>query len=148
MFCSLEYRDAIIVFRGLLILVVVIILGVSVSERQINSLTQRQDGVRVFSMNCDHRSVYSIYILGSSYNMSAVYSVGEIINNDKAIIIKTSHHHIVIPTYIEIDCKKAFILLDLWAKLLVDKGFDFKQSLELYLTGLPQRLNDYIEHFR
>lgn len=148
MFCPLEYRDTIIIFRGLLILVVVIILGVSVSERQLNSLTQRQEGVRAFNINCDPRGVYSIYILGSTYNMSAVYSVGEIINNEKAIIIKTTHHNIAIPTYIEIDCKKELILLDLWAKLLVDKGLTFKKTLELYLAGLPQKLNVYLGQFR
>ena len=148
MFCPLAYRDAIIVFRGLLILVVVIMLGVSVSERQLNSLTHRQEGVRVFNISCDYRGLYSIYILDSSYNMSAVYSVGEIINNDKAIMIKINQHLITIPTYIEIDCNKELIVLDLGARLLIDKGLTFKQSLELELTGLARELNVYIGHVR
>jgi len=147
-FCPLAYRDTIIVFRGLVILSVVIMLGVSVSERQLNSLTQRQEGVRVFNINCDYRGVYSIFILGSSYTISAVYSVGEMINNDKAIIIKKDHQLITIPTYIEINCKKELILLDLGAKVFIDKSRDFKQSLELYLAGLPQKLNVYMRHFR
>jgi len=123
-----------IVFRSLLILVIVVMLGVSVSERQLNSLTQRQENVRAFNLDCDYRGVYSIYILGSSFTMSAVYSVGELINNDKAIIIKTANHTITIPTYVEIDCHRELIMLDLWAKLLVDKGIDLKHALELYLT--------------
>ena len=148
MFCPLPYRDTIILLRGLLILVVVIILGVSVSERQLNSLTHRQDSVRVFNIDYDHRGIYSIYILGSSYTMSAVYSVGQIINNDKTIIIKNDYHLITIPTYIELDCKKELILLESWVKLLIDRGFKFKHSLEVYLTGLPQKLNVYRERFR
>jgi len=148
MFCPLPYRDTLIVLRGLLILVVVIMLGVSVSERQLNSLTQRQESVRVFNINCDYDGVYSIYILGSSYNLHAVYPVGEMINNDKNIIIKAAHHSIIIPTYIEIDCKKELLLLELWDQLLIDNGFKFKQSLEIYLTELPQRLNVSLKQLR
>lgn len=148
MFCPLAYRDTIMIFRYLLILVIVIMLGVSVSERQLNSLTLRQDDVRAFTINCDERGAYSIYIFGSSYMMSAVYSVGEIVNNDKAIVIKTNYVSIPIPTYIEIDCKNELRFLELWANLLVGKGFTFKQSLEVYLAGLPQKLNVYIGHFR
>ena len=136
MFFPLADRDSFIVFRSLLILVLVVILGVTVSERQLNSLTQRQETVSAFDIRCEYPGIYSIYILGSSYNMSAVYSVGEIINNDKAIIIKTANQSISIPTYIEIDCKKELILLDVGAKLLVDKGLNFKQSLQLYLKEL------------
>jgi len=147
-FCPLAYRETIVVFRGLLILVVVIMLGVSVSEQQLNSLTERQESVRAFNISCEYPGAYSIYILGSSYNMSAVYSVGEIINNDKAIIIKNEHHLIRIPTYIEIDCRKELLIAEIGAKLLIDKGLDFKRSLELYLTGLPQRINVYMGHFR
>ena len=147
-FCPLAYRDAIVVLRGLLILIVVIMLGVSVSERQLNSLTQRQESVRAFNISCEHPGAYSIYILGSSYNMSAIYSVGEMINNDKTIIIKNDHHLIAIPTYIEIDCKKELRLLELYAKLLIDKGLDFKQSSTLYLSGLTQQMNVYIRQFR
>ena len=148
MFCPLPYRDTLMVLRGLLILVVVIILGVSVSERQLNSLTQRQESVRAFTMNCDDKGVYSIYILGSNYNIKAVYSVGEIINTDKLIIIKIAQQSIQIPTYIEIDCNKELKLLELGANLLISKGLSFKKTLEVYLRELPPLLNVYIGHFR
>jgi len=148
MFCPLPYRDAIIIFRGLLILVVIVMLGVSVSERQLNSLTQHQDDVHAFTINCDTHGVYSIYILGTSYHVNAVYSAGEIINNDKVIMMKTDHHLISIPTYIEIDCKKEIRSLEREVNLLIDKGFDFKQSLAFYQTGLIRKLNVYIGHFR
>ncbi|MBC8015360.1 MAG: hypothetical protein H7X79_06400 [Sporomusaceae bacterium] len=148
MFYLLEYRDALVVARGLLILAVVIILGVSVSERQLNTLTQRHESVQVFNITFDQKGVYSIRLLGSSYTISAFYSVGEMINNDKAIIIKTTNHHFIIPTYIEIDCRKELVLLDLWARELADKGFKYKQHIHSYLYEIQQKLNVYIRQFR
>lgn len=133
MFYLLEYRDAMMVARGLLILAVVILLGVSVSERQLNTLTQRHESVQVFNITCDQKGVYSICLFGSSYTMSALYPVGEMINSDTAIIINTTNQHFVIPTYIEIDCRQEIAMLDVWARLLVDKGFNYKQKLHLYL---------------
>ena len=148
MFFSLAYRDTVVVLRGLLFFVLVVILGVSVSERQLNNLTQREEVVSIFDISCKYPGDYSIYILGTNYNMNALYSVGEIINNDKAIILKTANQSITIPTYIEFDCNEKFKLLDLWAKLLVDEGIHFKQSFELYLKGTRQKLNIYIRQFR
>ena len=147
MFCLLPYRDAIIVVRGLLILVIIITLGVSVSERQLNSLTHRQEAIRIFNIQCE-QGVYSIDILGSNHSVAAVYSVGELINKEQAIIIKTANHKITIPTYIEIDCKEVLVSLDAGAILLREEGFKLKQTLELYLTGLPQKLNVYFRQFR
>jgi len=146
-FCLLPYRDAIVVFRGLLILVIIITIGVTVSERQLNSLTHRQEAIRIFNIQSE-KGVYSIDILGSNHSVAAVYSVGELINKEKALIIKTANYSITIPTYIEIDCKKVLVSLDAGAKLLRDKGFELKQTLESYLTGLPQKLNVYFRQFR
>lgn len=148
MFCPLPYRDTVIIVRGLVLLIVVIILGVAVSARQLNNLTQWQEDVHAFTMECDSSGVYSISILGSSYTMKAIYSVGEIINNDKTIIIKSDHYLISMPTYIELDCRAEVLLLEGGAKLLITEGFAFKKSVELYLTGLPYKLNVYIGHFR
>lgn len=148
MFFPLESRDTVVVLRGLLIFVLIVMLGVTVSERQLNSLTQRQEVVSAFDISCKYPGAYSIYLLGTNYNMSAMCLVGEIINNDKAIIFRTANYSITIPTYVEFDCNEKFKLLDLGAKLLVDKGFHFKQSLELYFKGTRQKLNIYIKQFR
>jgi hypothetical protein len=148
MFCPLVYRDAMVVFRGLLILAVVIILGVSVTEKQLNSLTQRQESVQAFHITHDRHGVYSIYLLGSSYTMSAAYTVGQIINNDKSIGIKTKNHSVTIPTYIVIDCKKELAVLNSWARLFVEKGFEYKSNLDLYITVIQQKINVYIRQFR
>jgi hypothetical protein len=148
MFCPVEYRESILIFRGLVILVVVVILGVSVTEQQLNSLTQRQEGGSTFSIAYDQSGLYSMHILGSTYNMRAVYSMGEIVNSDKAIIVKTMNHSITIPTYIEIDCKQELKLLDLWAQLVVKEAFKFKHLVDLAQTILQEKIHVYISRFR
>lgn len=147
MFYLLEYRDTIVIMRGLLILAIVILLGVSVAERQLNSLTQRHESVQVLNISSDPRGVYSIRLFGSSYTISAFYPVGEMINNDKAIIIKTKNHFFSIPTYLEFDCRKELAMLDVWARALIDEGFKCKQKLHSYLYEIQQKLNAYIRQF-
>ncbi|WP_378953753.1 hypothetical protein [Pelosinus sp. sgz500959] len=121
MFSILDYRDSMIIFRGLLILTVFILIGVGVAERQLNGLTQRQENVLAFSIAYDPSGIYTIYISGSAYQLSALYPVGEIINNDRNVTLKTTQHRIVIPKYIELDCRKELMLLELYIKQIQEK---------------------------
>lgn len=148
MFCPLEYRDTLIIFRGLFVLAVVILVGVSVAEGQLNSLTQRQESVHALHITCDHSGTYSLYLLGSSYHIKAVYPVGEMINHDKGIIIKIANHSGIIPTKIDIDCKKELVLLDSWARLLVEEALKFKHALDSSIAEMEQRLHLYMRQFR
>jgi hypothetical protein len=74
--------------------------------------------------------------------------MGEIVNSDKAIIVKTMNHSITIPTYIEIDCKQELKLLDLWAQLVVKEAFKFKHLVDLAQTILQEKIHVYISRFR
>jgi len=130
MFCPLDYEQTAKVFRGVLGLFLVIILGVYIAEGQLNGLTQRQECAYAFNVNCDSEGRYAIYLLGASYRVNAVYLVGEFINNKEEIIIKTSYSNINIPKYIEFDCKKELVLLEIWANLLMEECSKYKQSLD------------------
>lgn len=121
MFCPLGYRDSMIIFRGLLILILVIFLGVGVAERQLNGLTQRQENVLALSVVRNAIGIYTIYIGGSNYEINAVYPVGEFINKDQYITVKTMQYDFVIPKYIELDCKKELALLDLYIRKIEEK---------------------------
>lgn len=148
MFCPLEYRDSILIFRGVVILAVIIILGVSVTQQQLNSLTQRQECIGALTIPYDQSGSYSMHLFGSSYDVKAVYSVGKIVNDDKAVLIEIMNYNMKIPIYIEVDCKKELVLLDLWAKLLVKEAFKCKQSVDLYVTMIHAKINVYASQFR
>jgi len=148
MFCPLDYQETGKIFRGFLFLIVIIILGVSIAEGQLNTLTHRQEYAYVFTVNSDSQGRYSIYLLGSSYNVNAIYSVGQFINNEEHIIIKTPYCSMSIPKYVEFDCKKELVLLELWAKLLVEELEKCKQTLNQYISFLQQRFNVYMRQYR
>lgn len=148
MFCPLGYRDNILIVRGVIILVIIVIFGVAVTEQQLNSLTKRQDFVSVFNVTYDQSGIYSFYIVGANYQIRAVYPMGEIITSDRAVTLKTIHHKIILPTYLEINCEKELILLDLWAKLVVREAFEIKGILGETIRVLHEKINVYTSQFR
>ncbi len=148
MFCLVEYREIRLLLRGLFILLSVIVIGVSVSERQLHSLTQQENPDHAFSIIRNQSEVYTVYILGIGYTMRTIYPVGEIIHTDKNVMIKTPEHDITIPTYIEIDCTKELVFLEEEAKLLVTEAFKYKQKLELYIHDLGQKIYVYRKQLR
>lgn len=147
MFCPLEYRDGILILRGLLILVIVVVIGVAVTHQQLSSLTQRQEEMDTVHVAYD-RGKYSIQVLDAKYDVQAIYTIGQISNDDKKIIFKTLNHSIIIPTYFEVDCKQELVLLDGWANLLAKEAFHLKQVIGLSMNTLHERLTVYIRQFR
>jgi coenzyme F420-reducing hydrogenase beta subunit len=136
-FCSLAYRDVLMIGRGLLILVVVIALGLSVAEQQLSTLTQRQEFVRILAMNRNDEGVYTLEVLGTSCSISAVYEVAEISNQDNSVSILTPLATWIIPKYLYIDCRKELAWLALHIKYLEQH---IRQGWEI--------INVYLRQFR
>lgn len=136
-FCSLAYKDVLMIGRGLLILVIVIALGLSAAEQQLNTLTQRQEFVRFLAMNRNNEGVYTLEVLGTSYTVSAVYEVAEIRNQDNSISILTPFAAWIIPKYLYIDCRKELA----WLVLHIE-------YLEQYIRQGWKITNVYLQQFR
>ncbi len=137
MFCRLAYSDTLIIIRGLLILVIAILLGLSATEQQLNTLTQRQEIGQIFDIERNDEGVYSLEILGSNYNITAVYVVAEIANQDKSVSIITPFHTLMIPKYIYIDARKELV----WLSLELE-------DLEQYIDESREKINVYLQQFR
>lgn len=137
MFCRLAYSDTLIIIRGLLILVLAILLGLSATEQQLNTLTERQEIGQIFAIDRSNEGVYSLEVIGSSYNISAMYAVAEIANLDSNISIVTPFHTLTIPKYIYIDGRKELAWI---MKLIV--------HLEAFIKESKEKYNDYLQHFR
>jgi len=136
-FCSLAYRDVLMIIRGLIILVVVIALGLSVAEQQLNTLTQRQEFVRIFDISRNREGVYTMEVLGSDCSISAVYAIAEIKNQDASVTIKTPLITWTVPKYLYIDCRKELAWLTSKMKYL-----------EKYLKQGWEITNVYLRQFR
>lgn len=148
MFYPLEYGDRMLIIRGVVILVVVILLGILVTQHQLNTLTQRQECIVAVDIPHDQNGIYSFYLFGANYDVQGVYPIGQIINKDQSIVLKGMGYMIEVPTYIEINCKKELKLLDLWAKLLVKEAFQYKQAVGVYMLIIHERINVYVSQFR
>lgn len=136
-FCRLAYSDTLIIIRGLLILVIAILLGLSATEQQLNTLTQRQEIGQIFDMNRNNDGVYSLEVLGSNYNISAVYVVAEIANQDKGVSVITPFHTLLIPKYIYLDAREELA----WLSLELE-------YLEQHINGSREKINVYLQQFR
>lgn len=136
-FCRLAYSDTLIIIRGLLILVIAILLGLSATEQQLNTLTQRQEIGQIFDIERNDEGVYSLEILGSNYNITAVYVVAEIANQDKSVSIITPFHTLMIPKYIYIDARKELV----WLSLELE-------DLEQHIDESREKINVYLQQFR
>jgi len=104
-----------------LILVVVVVLGVSVAQQQLNTLTQRQEYVQVFTVTSISRDRYSFYLLGTQYMIKSFYLIGEISTSEQKMIVTIPPYTMTIPMQIEFDCQEELALLELWIRTLVQK---------------------------
>jgi len=121
MFYLVAYKDFLFIIRGLLILVVVVVLGVSVAQQQLNTLTQRQEYVQVFTVTSISRDRYSFYLLGTQYMIKSFYLIGEISTSEQKMIVTIPPYTMTIPMQIEFDCQEELALLELWIRTLVQK---------------------------
>lgn len=129
--------------KGLLILTIVILVGVSVAEKQLNTLTQRQDCVQVLNVKRDLNSAYSFYAFGESFNIRAIYPVVRILNNDDSIMIEAAGQKVEIPTYINIDSSKAANMYNVWHRQFMDEAFKCKSDFERYAREAARKVHTY-----
>jgi hypothetical protein len=136
MFCSLAYKDVVMIGRGLLLLIVVITLGLSVAEQQLSTLTLRQEFVRILAASRNNEGVYTLEVLDTSYSVSAMYKVGEIRNQDNSISILTPLAAWTIPKYLYFDCSKELTWLALQSEYVEQRVRQGWEMINVYLRQL------------
>lgn len=136
------------IFRGLIVLMLVVLLGVSLAESQLNTLTQRQECVEVLNIHRGKTGIYSFYLLGMDYNVRGVYDIARIRNSDKEIVIEASGYKLAIPTYAEFNYSQLQSICSLWHTQFVAEAFKFKNSFIQYTQEIKDITNYYIEQYR
>ncbi len=143
MFIRLTSSEMVTIFRSLAILLVIVVLGVTTTEKQLNSLTQRQNCVQAFNLKREKTGVYSTYLLGYGYSFNAVYPIAKIDWAGNNLFIETAGQKIAVPTYIYLDSSKLVNWLNIWYKQFVDEAFKTKQSLELYCNIAHKKVDAF-----
>ncbi|SMC93640.1 hypothetical protein [Sporomusa malonica] len=166
MFERVATGDAGIIARGLLILLTIIVIGVGVAEHQLAALTQRPEQERFFYIGRNQEHVYSAYAFGYGFTLGSVYSLGNISLTERSIVLKFSHHTVIIPTKVEIDGSRLWYWFSVWHRQFVEEAFATKKkAIEYWNQAKPyietasqyirartqyaiQQLSEYIREYR
>lgn len=136
-------RETVIICRGIAVLLLMIILGVTLAEKQLNSLTQLNDNVQAINLKRDAEGTYFLYLMGSEYSIRAVCDIARIYNGDTEIYFKVGGYSLVAPK--GIDLNRIEELYKLWCQQFIAEAFAFKQKFLGYITEVRQELNGYYE---
>lgn len=137
-----------IILRGIIALMLVVLLGVSLAENQLNTLTQRQECVQALNIHRDNTGIYSFYLLGMGYSMRGVYNIARFINTDKEIVIEASGYKLAIPTYLDINYSQIQGVVGAWHKQFVDEAMKFRKSFQECTKEISNMANYYIDQYR
>lgn len=143
MFIRPALSEMLVIGRGLLVLTIAILIGVSVAEQQLTTLTQRRDDVEAFNVKRNIDNTYSFYMLGESLTIRAVYPVLRIINNDDGFAIEAAGRKVEIPGYIHAASYDISTMYSLWHRQFIGEAFKFKSDLERYAKEAAREVHNY-----
>ncbi|EGO63300.1 hypothetical protein [Acetonema longum] len=103
MFVRLDMRDLNMFGRGIAIFFCVVILGLIVTEMQINNLTHWQESVRVCRVERDVMGRYAAWLLGNYYDVHVSYQMARLTQQDSYLIVDAGGYRIFIPTKVTLD---------------------------------------------
>ncbi|MDR3565216.1 MAG: hypothetical protein P4N59_27785 [Negativicutes bacterium] len=149
MLLRLAAADAMILGRGLIVLLVVIALGVAIAEKQLNNLTQRQEHLQTASIRRDAAAgTYGLSLLGNDFRFKAIYPVAGLSNTKDSFTLSVGERRWTIPTVIYADLDEIEYWLQVWRRQFVAEVFKTKEALERYLLLLKPFLLDISRSIR
>lgn len=137
-----------ILCRGIIALMLVVLLGVSLAENQLNTLTQRQECVQFINIHRDKTGIYSFYLFGMEYSVRGVYNIARVTNNDRKIKIEANGYKLDLPTYLNINYSQIQSVLNMWHRQFVEEAIKFKHSLQDYVKEIKHSFQDYAKEFK
>jgi hypothetical protein len=149
MLLGLASGDALKLGRGLAALLVVIVVGVVVTENQLNNLTERQEFVQALNVRREESTgVYAAYLLGSSYKFRALYPVARLSNTDNSLAVTAGGKRLTIPTVLYADLGQTEYWLALWRRQFVSEALKTRQALDRYLEQLRPLIRDIVDSIK
>lgn len=139
MFIHLEPVDRLFIGRAFLVVFIVVIIGVSTAESQINNLTQNQEEGKAFRLARDG-GIYAISLLGENYHIDWQYLVGRIHNDDEKITLEIQGITITVPLRMYFNLSNTISVAAQKKSVLVREGMQTKQNFEKYLKLAAERI--------
>ncbi|MDR3588564.1 MAG: hypothetical protein P4N41_02775 [Negativicutes bacterium] len=149
MLLRLASADAVVLARGLAALLVVIILGVAVTENQLNNLTERQEFAQALNIRRDEAvGVYAAYVLGNSYTLRALYPIAGLSSTNNSLTVTAGGKRLTVPTALYADLGQAEYWLVLWRQQFVSEALKTRQALDRYLEQLRPLIRDMVDSIK
>lgn len=131
--------------RGVFLLVLLIMVGVTAAETQLNRLTHRQEFAQAFAVKRDNNGQYAAYLFGNSVKARAVYPVAQV-TDDRQIIVAGGK--LVMPTRVRIDTQAILAKLAAWYQRTIHQAIEVKRLLQQYVAAFCGELVQYLKQYR
>lgn len=128
--------DLLFLFKGVAILLMVIIIGIGLSKIGIDSLTNHQDATGATSLLLLDNGSYQLTFLGEKIQTPPAIKLGEIENNSGQVTIKFGKRQWVFNTTLQIG--KVEVLF----KVTQEKIFPYRAILTKTIGKLGERLRE------
>ena len=126
-------------FKGVSLLIVVIIIGVAAAEYQLNNLTLQSSYNRAFNIQ-RYEGSYLVHILGKEGRFSARYPIAGLVYSNHTIILKNGDGQVAIPTNITVDLRPALYWAEKWKEQFLVEAFRTKESFFHYYREIEPYL--------
>ena len=133
------------IIRGILAALFVVLIGISVADMQINSLTQKHEFGKLMNLRRDPREGYSAYVFGKSYPLGGVLPLADIRYAGGELMLTTSAFEFRIPFRRSWDVAQYTGWLSVWGKQFVSEAHRTKEALLAYISQICERADEYKE---
>lgn len=148
MLLSMAAADRRILRRGLAILAVIVVAGVTVVETQMNRLTQRQEFSQTLGLRREADGYWRAYALGAGIGLRAVYPVGTIASSDNSLTIGLGGRTVTLPTVLSMNIDWPLYWLEVWRRQFIAEAIKTKEELAALREQLRPLLRKLAEDIR
>lgn len=133
-------QDRKIIYKGIVVFLLIVIVGIVVAETQLNDLTKRADYVQCFNVRRNVDS-YAFFLFGTSHQIRAIKNIGNFVNTEDEIRYQIDGEQVIIPTRITVDIHDVLLQATNIRQHILMEIKQQKKGLILYL----QQLGNYLQ---
>lgn len=130
------------ILRGLACLALIVTLGLTVAEAQLNSLTERADALRLFSMKRDAQGRYILHLGQQDYSLYASIRLGKFFYNKQSLTLTFGDEQFQIPFYATVDGHKLFDIVQTEYHIGINELYQYKRKSEFFFESQQEKTKE------
>lgn len=129
-------------------LMLVVTIGIVAVDRQINSLTQKQEFSQILNLRRNPSEGYQVYLFGERYSLGGVFPVARIENEGDFLSVTAGGVSIRLPVRIRIEYTRALEWLHIWGRQFREEAEKTGASLGKQGKNAFEDLKGYLRQLR